>query len=112
MARLWNSHHIRPTKNQNCPHGRPLVMYSLPYLYGTSGYLRCVDLDRMEACQEECLFRNQVCDRDVEELCLIYMRENGWVIPQTLANALELYQHLRTKTRTYRPCVVKNIRTL
>ncbi|KAF5887205.1 uncharacterized protein DAT39_022327 [Clarias magur] len=35
----WNSHLIRPSRNQRVPHGRPEVMYFLPELYNTQDYL-------------------------------------------------------------------------
>ncbi|OWF51202.1 uncharacterized protein LOC110449483 [Mizuhopecten yessoensis] len=41
MIRVWNAHNIRPTKNQNSPHGRPIVMYMLPSSYDTRSPSSC-----------------------------------------------------------------------
>ena len=79
MSKVWNAHHIRPTKNQNCPNGRPLVMYSLPALYNTRNYLEETTLGKIDACPEECAFRgDMVCDEELSQLCDIYRLENNW----------------------------------
>ncbi|XP_050411057.1 uncharacterized protein LOC126825414 [Patella vulgata] len=68
MSKTCNTHQIRPTKNQNCPHVRPLVMYSLPALYGTNNYLHEVSEHMMNACAGECRFRGGIiCDEDIAE---------------------------------------------
>ena len=96
MVRIWNAHHIRPSKNQNCPHGRPMVMYMLPASYGVRSYRHDVGLEQIEACQDECIFREERnCDDDIYELCHLYMEENNWVAAETLEDALSLYSKLR-----------------
>ena len=92
----WNTHRIRPTKNQNCPHGRPMVMYMLPASYGTRRYLFEVEQVKIDVCKTECIFREErFCDEDILELCLIYMEENNWTLPATIDEALLLYSNLR-----------------
>lgn len=94
--KIWNAHHIRPTKNQNCPHGRPMVMYMLPASYGTRSYLVQVEQDKIDVCKTECIFREeQYCDEDIYQLCQIYMEERNWVLPTTIEEALSLYSNLR-----------------
>ncbi|XP_033731739.1 uncharacterized protein LOC117321431 [Pecten maximus] len=96
MAKTWNAHHIRPTKNQNCPHGRPLVMYSLPHMYNTTRYLQNLDERKADACAEECVFRgNANCDIQIDELCRIYMIEKDWQFPCNLLEGISLYRNLR-----------------
>ncbi|KAF7709824.1 hypothetical protein HF521_016674 [Silurus meridionalis] len=40
VACLWNCHRIRPSRNAVSPSGRPLMMYTLPRLFGTTDYLK------------------------------------------------------------------------
>lgn len=35
-ARKWNDHTVRPTKNAECPHGKPNILYALPQEKGSS----------------------------------------------------------------------------
>ena len=97
MLVLWNTHHIRNTKNANCPHGRPLVMYSVPTLYNTHNYLHETCERKISACAEECVFRGDtICDdEDIAELCHIYMEENYWQHPCDLVEGIDLYKNLR-----------------
>lgn len=96
IVRLWNIHHIRASKNQNSPHGRPVVMYMLPSSYNTRSYLHDVDQNKVDVCQEECTFRRQqVCDEDIDELCRILMEENVLAEPTTIEEAISLYSKLR-----------------
>ena len=34
VKQMHNNHHIRPYANQECPSGRPNIMYDFPYAYG------------------------------------------------------------------------------
>ena len=96
MVIEWNSHNIRPTKNQNCPDGKPSVMYGLPHLYGTRSYLNHVQPVYIEACREECTFRGQLpCEEDFYELFMIYVEELNKGFPQTTDDAVELYMDIR-----------------
>lgn len=98
MVEVWNAHHIRPTKNQNGPHGRPIVMYKLPSAYDTITYIEEVDEEKVEVCKSECIFRDQcICDKDVKELSDMMMEENGFETPTTVEKALELYCRLRNE---------------
>lgn len=98
MVQTWNLHVIRPSKNQNCPSGRPAVMYMAPNLYGTHSYLHTVGEAEIETCKDKCEFREQYpCDRDLFELALIIMQEENWDIPIDVNNALQLYCDLRSK---------------
>lgn len=92
----WNIHPIRPTKNQNCPHGKPMVMYMLPGTYETRSYRIEVDQHKIDVCKRECIFRKEkYCDEDIWELCEIYMTENALPSPTCLNSTIALYKTLR-----------------
>ena len=40
---LWNTHHIRPSRNEHFPSGKPDVMYYMPHLYGTTSFMQDID---------------------------------------------------------------------
>ncbi|XP_013378745.2 uncharacterized protein LOC106150459 [Lingula anatina] len=76
VTSVWNCHRIRRTKNQNVPNGRPIVLFSMPELYGRRDYLRPVNQGHIEACFTECSFRDGLpCDEELFELFNIYMAE-------------------------------------
>ena len=114
---VWNCHQIRPTKNQNVPHGKPVVLYTIPELYGTTDYMNLVgqadiDICRMQnlvgqadidICRMQCIFRNGCpCDDEVFELAVIYMAEGDLEQPTNAREALDLYLALRT-------CLVRDL---
>ncbi|KAL3864802.1 hypothetical protein ACJMK2_006456 [Sinanodonta woodiana] len=73
-----------PTKNQNSPKGRHVVMYKLPVIYGTRSYLQSVDEYKIEICRDECVFQDEYpCDID------------RWTSPTNIDNALQLYCDIR-----------------
>lgn len=98
MVRTWNLHVIRPSKNQNCPSGRPAIMYLAPNIYGTHSYLQNVEEAEIEICQEECEFREEYpCNRDVYELAHILIEEELREMPTDAHEAIRLYHYLRSK---------------
>lgn len=100
VAVTWNYHQIRPTKNQNVPHGRPEVLYSMPDIYSTKNYIVSVHTTDVNLCKEECLFR-EVCTKNPEffELFTLYMIEYNLRLPGNPQEGLDLYQLLRSLTR-------------
>ena len=96
MIKVWNCHLIRPTKNQNSPSGRPVVLYTLPRLFHVTSHVKEVDQNHIEICQSECMFRSHLsCDTDIFDLCMMYMVEDSLQPPENLEEALELYIFLR-----------------
>eukprot|EP00105_Crassostrea_gigas_P025855 XP_011446570.1 PREDICTED: uncharacterized protein LOC105341643 [Crassostrea gigas] len=94
---IWNSHRIRPSKNENVPHGRPTVMFSMPEIFHTKNFLKTVDQRDVNICMSECVFRGRsTCDPEMFELLLIYMTENNLSPPTTAREGLKLYEKLRT----------------
>ena len=93
---VWNTHRIRPSKNENVPHGRPVVLYTLPEIFKARNYLKTVDQRLIDICRSECLFRGRTtCDSDMFELLLIYMAERGLTEPNSAEEGLDLYKILR-----------------
>ncbi|KAF7650277.1 hypothetical protein LDENG_00128350, partial [Lucifuga dentata] len=75
VTHLWNSHIICNSRNAVAPSGRPLLMYTLPHLFGRQDYLKEVSHQAVEACKVECLQRGPYpCDETVFNLCCLIMR--------------------------------------
>ncbi|XP_069108919.1 uncharacterized protein [Argopecten irradians] len=93
---VWNSHHIRPSRNDQVPHGRPNSMYYTPNLWGSSDKLCQVADEDINLCTEEVTFRTAIpCDEDVYRLCIEIMRK-GHIDPvDEVVSARSLYLHLR-----------------
>ncbi|KAL2091658.1 hypothetical protein ACEWY4_013921 [Coilia grayii] len=51
---VWDSHVIRPSKNDRVPSGRPRIMYMFPELYRSDDCISPVDRADMELCQRDC----------------------------------------------------------
>ncbi|MGH0118845.1 UNVERIFIED_CONTAM: hypothetical protein FKN15_056232 [Acipenser sinensis] len=78
VAHIWNTHPIHAQRNRTTPHSRPLIMYTLPHLYGVADHLCPSSRDDILNCEEKCLTRrNYSCDKTVFELCSLLMVERG-----------------------------------
>ncbi|VDI55423.1 Hypothetical predicted protein [Mytilus galloprovincialis] len=98
MVIEWTSHTIRPSKHQNCPSGRPMVMYRIPDMYDSRSYLNPVLPNQIAVCREECTFRDEKpCDAKFFELCMIYLEELNKQLPDNRDDAVALYLTLRTE---------------
>ncbi len=100
MAEQWNTHNIRPTKNQNVPNGRPMLMYSLPELFGAVNHLCNVDGDQIEICEGESCMEPMKCDDTIEELCNLILSRHQIHKPLLGDDLYELYLYLRTELTT------------
>lgn len=93
---VWDSHSIRPSKNERVPSGRPKIMYSYPELYATSDFLSPVDNDDVALCHNNCTFRPAIpCDKDIYNLCIFLMVESNSALPVDAYKAIDLYLYLR-----------------
>lgn len=93
---VWNTHRIRPTKNENVPAGRPCILYAVPEVEGSKDYSEHVDEDVLGVCKSECVFNKNVpADSDMEDLFKILMEENDIAIPKTVDEACNVYVLLR-----------------
>ena len=59
-------------------------------------YLQPLENQYVEACKEECRFKNIVpCDQDVYDICELLMLQNGWQKAEDADTGLDLYKRLR-----------------
>ena len=78
------------------PSGRPILMYTVPRLFGGQDHLKEVSQEAVEACKQECEQRGPYpCDETVISLCCLIMAENFLFSPTTADEAIELYLFLR-----------------
>lgn len=100
MAELWDGHRIRKNKQEHVVYGRPLVMFELPQLYDTRDYIKPVNQDRVDVCEEESLSKgNCPCDQDIFNYALVAMEATGRGYPSTPEEAVYLYIALRRHLR-------------
>ena len=95
---LWNVHSMRRTKHPQICCGRPLLMYTSPGDYGTSDFLCRVGGRYIDACKEECIFKDNdsyTNDHDVNDLCVVLMEEQRWSKAQCPVSGRDLYTKLR-----------------
>lgn len=96
VVRTWNTHQIRPRPAHGTRGGRPVLMFSMPQLYGGEDKLQPVLEEEIVVCKEECTPKGQYpCDETVFELCTLLMDENDWDVPLDAYAAAELYSLLR-----------------
>lgn len=96
MITVWNTHCIRPTKNQNVPSGRPCTMYAIPLVYGTHDYAVEVENHAVTACKDECLLnQDKPSDSDLHELFNILMEEHQLERDMDAYRVLDIYNMLR-----------------
>ncbi|XP_030585163.1 uncharacterized protein LOC115780219 [Archocentrus centrarchus] len=95
VALAWNDHRIRPVHNSRSPHGRPSFMYALPDIYGARDCLQHVNMEKVEACLEECVFKDFPCDEDVFHLCVELMAEHALGFTNDVFDTVDLYVQLR-----------------
>ena len=89
---------MRANKKMNLPGGRPLLLYSLPELYGMEDQIVEVNMDEVYECKVECTYKGHYpCDCDIFEVSCILMDENGWQTPKNGYEAAQLYINLRNQ---------------
>ncbi|XP_029977959.1 uncharacterized protein LOC115410444 [Sphaeramia orbicularis] len=98
VVRTWNSHRIRMRPGYGMFGGRPVLMYTVPQLYGGEDKLQPVIPEETMICKEECTPKGQYpCDETVFELCTLLMEEHGWDAPVNAPTTAELYLRLRSE---------------
>ncbi|XP_062600142.1 uncharacterized protein LOC134261754 [Saccostrea cucullata] len=102
VVEIWNTHRIRPYRNQISPSGRPNIMYNLPHLYGAQSHLCRVTEEQIAVCESECTPKTDFpCDETVFELCCFLMEEAGYDthVLQDTNEKEQLYIFLRDAVR-------------
>ena len=95
-AEVWNSHIIRPSTNQNVPHGRPDIMFSIPELYSVQNYICAVNEGEVQICSEDTLQRSGYsCDEDIYDTCIDLMAQHGLNFGGDVYKKIDLYLELR-----------------
>ncbi len=93
---MWNTHTISSSVNRLREGNRPLMMYTLPELFGCENQLCPVNTHEVNLCEEETTPKPEhPCDDTVKELCFDIMEETGDVMPDNAFSAKELYLSLR-----------------
>lgn len=87
-------------KNRNVPNGKPLLLYTLPQLYGAVNHLCTVDADRLDAAEALCRIDNVKCDETILELCDNILEENHIEKPATIVELRDVYIYFRNRIRT------------
>lgn len=83
------------------PGGLPVMMYTLPQLFGAREYLKEASQQKIQACREECRERGPYpCDNTVFDICCLAMAENSLHPPTSPEEAIDLYMFLRAYIRT------------
>uniref|UniRef100_A0A8W8K035 Integrase core domain-containing protein n=1 Tax=Magallana gigas TaxID=29159 RepID=A0A8W8K035_MAGGI len=96
LAAMWNTHTISSSVNRLREGNRPLMMYTLPELFGCENQLCPVNTHEVNLCEEETTPKPEhPCDDTVKELCFDIMEETGDVMPDNAFSAKELYLSLR-----------------
>lgn len=92
-ARLWNTHRIRPSKNQLVPAGRPDVLFLLPELQGHRNLKVNVNLDELDLAEELCCSESAEgdCSQEFLQLADIIMTEQGIETPVSSEDAKNVY---------------------
>lgn len=93
----WNSHKIRSTRHQECPPGKPDVLYHLPDIQGVQDYKLRFNNRLLEMIHP--LKREKKpfgCERVFADAFRLLMEGNGWQTPTTNDEALVLYGNLVT----------------
>ena len=98
VARHWNLHYIRSSRNTESLPGRPDVLFFLPELQDTSDYKITVQTDEVQLVEEMCCSQTTEtgCCEEFCELAKLVMEDEGLEYPFTTEEALFLYTRLTT----------------
>ena len=100
VVRVWNTHRIRHSRNQNVVSGRALLLYTMPTVYGCRDYSMQLEEAEVNTCIDSCIFREYPCDEDVFILCMTYMVDNDISPPTTAIEGVNIFLELRDFIRT------------
>lgn len=91
IAREWNLHRIRPSRNQDSPPGRPDILYFNPEATFTSDYMTIVNVNDLEVAESICTSEVPTSELLFSELAHMIMEDNNFTMPKTAEEAKDLY---------------------
>jgi len=83
------------THDHPIPHGRPSILHAVPQLYGGRDRLHHLDLERVNVCLEECVFKDFPCDEDVFHICVDLKSEYDLTLTNDVFETVNLYIELK-----------------
>lgn len=97
MVDVWNTHRIRATAGSRGPAGRPIMLFTIPEVYGAAECCCIIDENDLDACIDECHFVDSElpCSEEIFNLAKLYMEENNWIDGHDAYSAANLYVQLR-----------------
>ena len=94
ISQLWNTHHLRKSRNRDSPHGKPEVIYHFPEMYGSRNYLRCVNAGDLRTLSQSLVQDVPDCTASAVELFTGLVEEGGLQMPRSVVEADDLFVHL------------------
>lgn len=98
---LWNTHHIRKSRNLDSPHGKPETMYNFPEVYGCRDYLRRVNEEDVLSLTEALTGHVPDCEEPALELFTIMMEEHNRHMPTSVSEGDDLFVFLLDTMHNY-----------
>lgn len=94
VAKNWNLHKIRPTRNPDSPSGRPDVLYFVPESVGVTDCKVMPNKDDVDISKELCDDEQSPLAIAFYELAEMIIEDEDFVQPQNAHDAKVLYQQL------------------
>ena len=92
ISQLWDTHHLRKSRNRDSPHRKPEVIYHFPEMYGSRNYQRCVNAGDLLTLSQSLVQDVPDCSASAVELFTRLMEEAGGLqMPRSVA---ELFTRL------------------
>ena len=101
IRKLWNTHYIRKTRNENVPYGRPDVIYYLPEMFGGQECLLPVNENEVRFLADLLTIDVPTCNEDYAEIFEMIMADGNKHMPRTLDEADELLVYILDKSDFY-----------
>lgn len=81
--------------------GRPVVMYYVPHLWGSTDELHILEPIIVDVCANQAEFRSTIpCDKDVYELFIDIIIRDNINMPTNAFDAVNLFVHLKHEIST------------
>ncbi|XP_057300662.1 uncharacterized protein LOC130635218 [Hydractinia symbiolongicarpus] len=95
MIEVHNTHRIRPYPNQECPSGRPDIIYAVPETYGSSYYKININQAYLTLAKPYTTEKNPLgCNTEFEKVALQLMINKSLTFPNNADEAKKLFVKL------------------